>query len=76
MGNLPKALALCQHAHQRAPDDDGVTEHMASLAARSGLHAEAAESYDALARRRPNDPRWRKAAEHERAEILKGSLKL
>jgi tetratricopeptide (TPR) repeat protein len=76
VGNVTKALALCQRAHQRAPDDDGVTEHMASLAARAGLHAEAAESYDVLTRRRPDDPRWRKAAEHERGEVLKGALKL
>lgn len=70
-GNPTKALALYKRASQRAPEDDGLLETIARLAVAEGLHAEAAQDFDQLARRHPEDPRWRLAAGGERSAALR-----
>jgi tetratricopeptide (TPR) repeat protein len=64
-GNSRKALALYRRAYEKAPDDDALLEGLASLASKTGLHVEAAQDYERLARKRPNDLRWKTAAEAE-----------
>jgi tetratricopeptide (TPR) repeat protein len=75
-GNLRKALALYRRAHERAPENDDVLENTARLAAALGLHAEAAEDYERLARRHPQDRRWKPAAEAERDAALRSAVRL
>jgi hypothetical protein len=65
-GNQQKALALYKLASQRVPQDDALLEAVAGLAAGSGLHAEAAEDYAQLARRHPEDSRWKRAEQQEK----------
>ncbi|MCL2449600.1 MAG: O-antigen ligase family protein [Polyangiaceae bacterium] len=67
-----KALALYRRALDRVPDDEGVLEAIGRLAARLGMHAEAADSFAHLARLHPMDPRWREAETAERYAALKG----
>jgi tetratricopeptide (TPR) repeat protein len=74
--NPRKALALYRRAYERAPDDDALLENVARMAATTGLHAEAAEDYERLARRRPQEARWKTAAYAEWASAVKGATKL
>jgi hypothetical protein len=76
IGNRSTALSLYKRAHDRAPDDDSVVENVARLAAGAGLHAEAAETYDGLAKRHPADARWPDAASKQRQAAVKEALKL
>jgi tetratricopeptide (TPR) repeat protein len=71
-----KALALYRRAYERTPDDDDLLENIARLASTAGLHAEAADDYERLARRRPQEERWRTAADIERASAVKHALNL
>lgn len=75
-GNAPKALALYRRAADLAPDNDAILEACARLAAQIGLHAEAAEDYDRLARKHPDDLRWAKAADAEKLEALRSPTPL
>ena len=68
-GKLSDALALYKRAYERAPADDDILVHVARLAATSGLHTEAAEDYERLARKQPADLRWRRAADAERGAL-------
>jgi tetratricopeptide (TPR) repeat protein len=61
-GNLGKALALYKRAYDQAPDDDSLLERVARTASALGLHAEAREDYERLARKHPEDARWKQAA--------------
>jgi tetratricopeptide (TPR) repeat protein len=67
-----KALALLKRAIERAPADDALLEDAARLASQTGLHVEAAEDYEKLARRHPGEARWTRAQDAERAEAMKG----
>jgi hypothetical protein len=49
---------------------------MARLAAALGLHAEAAEDYERLARRHPGDARWTTAADEQRTAALSARVAL
>jgi diacylglycerol kinase family enzyme len=49
---------------------------MARLAAAVGLHAEAAEDYERLARKRPGQAAWVKAADEQRAAALSAHVTL
>jgi tetratricopeptide (TPR) repeat protein len=75
-GNAQKALALYKRAYQRAPDDDGLLQHIAGLSASAGLHGEAAGDYERLARKHPDEPRWRRAAEAEHDAAMRGAVRL
>jgi tetratricopeptide (TPR) repeat protein len=75
-GNLRKALAIYRRAHERAPENDDVLESTARLAAALGLHAEAAEDYERLARKHPQDRRWKPAAEAERDAAVRAAVRL
>jgi tetratricopeptide (TPR) repeat protein len=75
-GNVRRALALYKKSYALTPENDGVLLAIAGLAAATGLHAEAAEDYRELARRFPAQPHWTKMAELERAEAIRGAMKL
>jgi tetratricopeptide (TPR) repeat protein len=75
-GNERKAFVLYKRASERFPDDDALLEHAASLAGRMGLHAESAGDYDRLARKHPNDPRWREAAAAEHDAAMREAVRL
>ncbi|MGH7269455.1 MAG: tetratricopeptide repeat protein, partial [Polyangiaceae bacterium] len=70
-GSDAQALSLYKRAQSRDPDQDAPLEAIARLAAAEGLHAEAAETYGQLARRHPNDPQWKGAADAQRSEAIK-----
>jgi tetratricopeptide (TPR) repeat protein len=69
-GNIGRALATYKQAYARAPDATNLLEQMAPLAASMGLHGEAASDYEQLARKRPAELRWIKAADDERKMAL------
>jgi tetratricopeptide (TPR) repeat protein len=75
-GNVQKALALYRRANQRAPQDDALLEAIAGLAAAAGLHGEAAEDYEQLARRHPQDSRWKQAAQSEKDAAVRAVVGL
>lgn len=75
-GNAQRALALYKRAYERLPEDDTLLEVVAGLAADSGLHAEAADDYDRLARRQPTQPKWKDAATRERAAAVRSAVSL
>jgi tetratricopeptide (TPR) repeat protein len=75
-GNQRRALAMYKRAYARAPEQDWLLEAMARLAAAVGLHAEAAEDYERLARRRPGQAAWTKAADEQRAAALAAHVTL
>jgi tetratricopeptide (TPR) repeat protein len=68
-GKLIDALALYKRAYERAPANDDLLERVARLAATAGLHTEAAEDYERLARKQPAEPRWRRAADAQRGAL-------
>jgi len=72
-GNQRTALAAVQRAEVLAPDNDGLLEQGATLAARVDLHVEALKSYQTLAMRHPEDPRWTAAIAAEKLELTKGA---
>jgi tetratricopeptide (TPR) repeat protein len=74
-GNLRSALGTYKRAYERAPEDEGMLENMARLAAQAGLNGEALEHYEDLARRHPNDSRWKRAAEGQREALLRGPVR-
>jgi tetratricopeptide (TPR) repeat protein len=71
-GNIRSALVFRKRAYERAPDDDALLASIAAQAADLGLHAEAAEDYERLARRHPQAEAWQRALRNERAEAAKG----
>jgi tetratricopeptide (TPR) repeat protein len=75
-GNIQKALALYRRARMRTPDDDSLLEQVARLSSAAGLHVEAAENYEQLARRHPQEARWKKAAAAERDSAIREAVKL
>jgi tetratricopeptide (TPR) repeat protein len=74
-GHPRKALAMFKRAYERTPDDDALLEHIAVLAAAAGLHAEAAEDYDRLARKHPA-PAWTEAAKREHDAAMRAAIRL
>lgn len=68
-GKIGDALVLYKRAYERTPTDDGLLEHVAKVAATVGLHQESAEAYERLARRQPSEPRWKRAADAQRAAL-------
>jgi hypothetical protein len=74
-GNSRRALAFYKRAYGRSPDD-GLLEAAARLAASTGLHTEAEDDYERLARKHPEDPAWRSAAEQQRNAALKAATDL
>jgi tetratricopeptide (TPR) repeat protein len=76
MGDSRKALALYRRAYQRAPDDDRLLEELARLASACGLHAEAADDLERLAKRHPLDRRLQDDAAVERAAAVKDAVGL
>ncbi len=72
VGQLQRALAACRRGHERVPEDVDLLECTARLAARAGLHAEAAEDYAELVRRRPDEGKWRDAEVAERSAAIRG----
>ncbi len=75
-GNSSKAMATYKRAYERAPQDDGLLGTIADHAARAGLHAEAAQDYERLAKMHPGEARWRTAEEQERSAAMKGAAGL
>jgi tetratricopeptide (TPR) repeat protein len=67
-GQRHKALALYKRA-MNSNHDDSLLGHVAALASEVGLHAEAAEDYQQLARRHPDNVEWQRLAgvEHDAA---------
>jgi tetratricopeptide (TPR) repeat protein len=68
-GRSPSALALYKRAYDRAPGNDDLLANVARLAASAGLHTEAAEDYERLARKQPQEPRWKRAATAQRSAL-------
>jgi tetratricopeptide (TPR) repeat protein len=68
-GNPRRAMNHLQHAHDKSPDRADIVQRMAELAGALGMHAQAYEAYTTLTRMNP-DPRWRDAANRERAELM------
>ena len=75
-GNPRRALATYKRAFERAPDDDSLLENIARLAKATGLNAEALRDYQELARRHPDDVRWKQATEEQHGEMLRNAVKL
>ena len=73
-GNLASALGHYKRALERKPDDDTLLAECASLASRAGLHAEAKEDYETLAKRQPEKAAWRDAVERESRDALKEAV--
>jgi hypothetical protein len=69
LGNVMSALAVYKRVREKTPDDEGVLQAMAELAARAGLHAEALQYYRELAERHPAEGKWTKAVEQERGLV-------
>ncbi len=69
-GNMASALIAYKQAYEHAPENDQVLEQLADAAARSGVHGEAADHYQKLAERHPEDKRWRMAADKEHDAFL------
>jgi hypothetical protein len=69
-GNGRIALALYKRAYEKEPEFT-YENTIAILEAEMGLHVEAAQQYEDLARKFPTEPAWRKAADAERAAALK-----
>ena len=69
LGNVHRTLTLLRRAIELAPEEDDLLIATAGLASRSDLHAEALRDYETLARRHPDDARWREAAIHERGSL-------
>lgn len=74
-GNERLAFAALQRARTKAPEDDGLLEEVAALAAKVDLHAEALRGYQTLAVRHPGDARWPAAVAAENLAIVKGSIR-
>jgi O-Antigen ligase len=74
-GSPLKALTLYRRAFGRLPDDS-LLAHMAALAAGAGLHVEAADDYEQLARRHSDDPEWRRSAQVEHDAAMRQALRL
>jgi tetratricopeptide (TPR) repeat protein len=71
-GNSRRALIYYKRAFDRSPDDEFL-QAAARLAASSGLHTEAEQDYERLARRHPEQANWRSAAEQQRDAALKAA---
>jgi tetratricopeptide (TPR) repeat protein len=69
-GNTRHALSLVGRASQRVPENDFPIQWAARLASSIGLHAEASDDYDRLARRHPGEAQWAAAAQSERAAAV------
>ena len=74
--NPRKALALYKRASLRAPEDDPILEAIGRLAATLGLHAEASEAYEHLARLHPETVQWKAAAQGEKDAAVKAAVGL
>jgi Tfp pilus assembly protein PilF len=72
VGDMQRAFAVCRRGHERHPQDVELLACSARLAANAGLHAEAAQDYAELTRRRPDNVQWREAEVAERAAAMKG----
>ncbi len=68
-GNTSRALVFLRHAAQITPERTDVLEPVASHAARLGLHADALDAYEKLARLNPNHPEYAALANRERAAV-------
>jgi O-antigen ligase/tetratricopeptide (TPR) repeat protein len=73
-GNQRRALLFYKRAFNRAPDADRLLQAIAPLAAAIGMHAEAADDYDRLARKFPSDPRWASAANQQRDAAMRAAV--
>jgi O-Antigen ligase len=72
-GRPRQAFLMFKRASGYSPDDDHLLELVAQLAATSGLHTEAAESYRRLAEKHPAETRWQRAASDEHDAALKAA---
>jgi tetratricopeptide (TPR) repeat protein len=70
-GDRRRAMTFYKRAYDRSPENDGLLEAAARLAASAGLHTEARGDYERLARRHPADGKWQRAADDERDAALK-----
>jgi hypothetical protein len=75
-GNLPGALAFYKRAYERSPENDEILAASARVAAGAGLHGEADRDYTRLARKHPDEARWKAAAAAEHDALLKGASAL
>ena len=73
-GNPVRALALYRRASERNLASDSLLENVARLAVRNGLHMEAAQAYDRLTARHPENQQWRRAADAERQAAMRGAM--
>jgi tetratricopeptide (TPR) repeat protein len=76
LGNQRKALLLYKRAYESTPDDDALLENMARLASTIGLHNEAAEAFERLAQKHPEDLRWRRSGQEQRAAAMRTAIGL
>ena len=74
-GRPLKALAIYRRALEQSPDDV-LLAHLAALAGRAGLHAEAAEDYEQLAHRHPGEAEWHRLAMAEHDAAMREAVRL
>jgi tetratricopeptide (TPR) repeat protein len=74
-GNSQRALVLYRRALDREPDSDSLLESVARVASHSDLHAEAADTYDRLARKHPSEGKWRAAGQAERQAAVRAAIR-
>jgi tetratricopeptide (TPR) repeat protein len=74
-GKTYKALGLYRRAFQQHPDDV-LLAHMAELASKEGLHAEAAADYEQLSQRHPDKPQWHQLATMEHDAAMREAVRL
>jgi tetratricopeptide (TPR) repeat protein len=76
LGEPRKALTSFRRALEWAGRDPGLLAATARLAGQLGMHAEAADWYERLARLQPSESKWAAAAADERTAAIRGGLGL
>jgi tetratricopeptide (TPR) repeat protein len=74
-GNVRRALAFYERAHERAPHHEHYLITVAALASQQGMHGKALDAYTKLAQRHPEDPQWAAAAVEQRAKVQSGLVR-
>jgi hypothetical protein len=69
-GNQRRALAFYKQATERSPERDDLLDARCRIASAVGLHVEALDGYETLARRHPEDTQWTAKASKERALLV------
>jgi hypothetical protein len=74
-GNAAAGLTAYRRANKIVPGTDWLILRMAEVASEAGLHGEAADDYDALARLHPDQAQWPQASAKEREAFVRNVLR-